>query len=175
MRRLTLILLILLAIGGVADGSLYYVRYVSAAGAPTPSPGAMTIYEVANGNAGGLTVVHQFENLQATPVWAFTDVVPGSGSTQYHVRDMPAIPTGFAGQVVLSADNPFSAQVLGYDYPFTATATATATATGTATATSTRTATATVTPTPTRTATATATATRTATATPWTVILPIVK
>jgi hypothetical protein len=173
MRRLTLVLLVLLALGAGVDGTLAYTRYVLAApDAPTPGPGAATVYEVVNGNAAPLVVSHQFENLQLTPVFSFSDTVPASGSTEYHVNAMPAIPTNWAGQVVLSADSPFDAAVIGYDYP---------TATPTATASSTATASATMTASPSRTSTASPSPTRTftpsTTPTPTRVVvwLPIVK
>ncbi len=181
MRRLTLILLVLLAVGATTDASLYYVRYVSAADAPTPSPGAMTIYQVDNPGVSGLLVQHDFSNAQATPVYSFSDTVPASASTQYHVRDMTQIPSPFEGQVVLSASQPFSAEVVPYDYPPTSTptnsptATATATASATNTATRTVTATATNSPTATRTATQTQTPTATSTPTPFRIVLPISK
>ncbi len=172
MRRLTLVLLILLALGGATDAGLYVVRVSQAADAPTPGPGGATVYEVTNPNAGSLLVSHQFENLQLTPVFTFSDAVPASSSSQYHVNTMPAIPTGFVGQVVLSADQPFDAAIVAYDYPSaTSTPTATATATRTASPTATRTATPTATASPTR----TNTPTRTATPTPFQVILPVVR
>ncbi len=150
MRRLGLLLLILLSLGGAAvEGGRYLVR-VSAADAPTPSPGAMTVYEVVNANGAPLSILHEIQNLQATPVWSFSDTVPAASSSQYHARDMAQIPSPFDGQVVLSADSPFTAAVVDYDYPPTATPTSTATRMATATASPTRTATATTTPTPTQ-------------------------
>ncbi len=169
MRRLTLVLLILLAVGGAADAGLYVVRVSQAADAPTPGPNAATIYEVVNGNASPLLVLHQIENLQATPVWSFSDTVPASSSAQYHARDMTQIPSPFEGQVVLSADSPFTAAVVAYDYPDTATPTPTATASRTATTTATSSATRTASPT--ATASPTHTATRTATPTPTRVVI----
>lgn len=144
-RRLTLVLLILLGVGGLTDAGLVYTRYVAAApDAPTPGPGGMTVYQVVNPNAAPLLVVHEIQNVELTPVFAFEDTVAANGSAQYHARDMAAIPTGFEGQVALSADSPFAAEVVGYDYPPSVTPTATATATPTQTATPTST------PTPTR-------------------------
>jgi hypothetical protein len=168
MRRLTLVMLVLLAVGGAVDAGLAYNRFavvVSAAGAPTPSPGAMTIYEVQNPNAAPLLVSHEIQNVQLTPVFTFSDTVPASASAQYHVRDMPAIPTSWTGQVVLSADQPFTANVAGYDYV----ATATPTNSPTATATASRTATTTASP------TRTATPTSTSTPTPFRTVVPLVK
>ncbi len=171
MRRLALLLLVLLSLGGAAVEGGRYVVQVSAADAPTPGPGGSTVYEVVNANASSLVVSHQFENLQLTPVFSFSDAVPASSSSQYHVNEMPAIPTGFVGQVVLSADSPFDAAVIGYDYPPTSTPPATATASATATRTATMTASPTATASPTR----TNTPTRTATPTPFRRVLPVIK
>jgi hypothetical protein len=109
----------------------------------------MTVYEVANPNAAPLYVVHEIQNSQATPVWAFGDTVAANASSQYHARDMTSLPAGFVGQVMLSAASPFTAEVVAFDYPDTATPTPTATRTATRTASPTRTATPTSTSTPT--------------------------
>lgn len=169
MRRLTLLLLILLALGAGVDTTLGYVGFVSGAGAPTPGPGGMTIYQVDNPNGASINVQHLFSNSSATPVYSFYATVVPSVSAQYHVRDIAGVPSPFAGSVQLSASQPFTAEVVSFDYPNTATPTPTATASptppATATATVTRTATPTATPTP----------TRTATPTPFQVILPVYK
>lgn len=170
MRRLTLALLILLAVGGLTDASLAYTRFVAAApDAPTPGPRAKTVYQVDNPNAEPLVTTHDITNLELTPVFTFVDTVPANSSTQYHVRDMPQIPEPFEGEVAITSDQPFTAEVVGYDYPPTDTPTPTNTATATATATGTATATAT------RTATRTATPTATSTPTPFRVVVPLVK
>jgi hypothetical protein len=137
--------------------------------APTPSAGAMTIYSVTNPNATDLLVEHVFTNT-AGFYHSFTSTVLAGRTAEYHVRDVAAIPSPFEGSLTLNADQPFTAEVVGYDYPGGPSPTATATSAGPPTATATRTATRTSTRTPTASSTPTRTAvlapTQTATFTP---------
>ena len=118
--------------------------FVSAA-APTPSPGAMTIYQVSNPNASELETTHTFINALSTPVYTMNQSVPAVSTAVYHVRDIPQVVSPFNGSVRIEADMPFSAEVVDYDYPPTNTPTNTPTRTPTVTPTLTRT----PTPTPT--------------------------
>ena len=130
------------------------------AAAPTPSPGAMTIYQVTNPNQVSLYTQHTFyKGTSPTPVYEFFSTVPISSTLSYHVSTMPQITSPFTGSVVISASLPFTAEVTGYDYPSTSTPTVTRTNT----------------PTVTRTVTATATRTATPTATRVVVTLPVIK
>jgi hypothetical protein len=130
-----LVLLALLALGTAAIGGSRFTVLVSAASAPTPGPNAQTVYQVDNPSGAPLVVSHLFTNAQATPVFSFNSTVPASSSAQFHLRDMPQIPYGTDGQVMLSADSLFTAAVVDYDYPPTSAPTPTANASPTRTVT----------------------------------------
>lgn len=81
-----------------------------------PGPGAMTVYRVTNPNAERLRVVHRFyDGLGFSH--SLSDSVRPARSKRYHVRDVPAVPSRWQGWAELTADRPFSAEVVGYDYP----------------------------------------------------------
>jgi hypothetical protein len=121
---------------------------------PTPGSGAETVYSVYNGNTTALAVLHTFKDAGGNPVYQFEDSLPPNSNNQYHVADMAQIPSPFSGTVVVSADQQFTASVIGYDYPdariptLTPTPIVLPTATRTSTPTPTRTVLPTATPTP---------------------------
>ncbi len=143
--------------------------------APSLATTQTTVYRISHSNSTTLVVTHTFHDTTAT-VWTFGDTIPAYGSRDFHVRDMPAIPSPWVGWVTLDSDQPFTAILVGYDgetpTPGGATPTLTATAPPTLTATpsrtptvsptSTRTVRPTRTPRPTRTRLPTRTATPTA-------------
>ncbi len=118
---------------------------------PTPGTGAATVYEVVNPNAQPITVYHVITNTAAF-LYAFTSTIPSSSTLTVRLKDIAAVPSPFDGSMTLTSTMPFTASVVGYDYPPTATPTVTPTSTNT--------------PAPTQTATATVTATPTVTPTP---------
>ena len=123
--------IVVLFLLGVGIGSSTQMQ----AAISTPSPGAMTVYQVSNPNASALLTTHTFINAISTPVYVMNSTVPAVSTAVYHVRDMPQIVSPFNGSVRIEADMPFSAEVVDYDYPPTSTPTPTRTATPTATAT----------------------------------------
>lgn len=143
--------ILVLFVLGVGLGSSANIQ----AAVGTPSPGAMSVYQVSNPNASALITTHTFINAQTTPVYTMVNSVPAVSTAVYHVRDIPQVVSPFNGNVRIEADMPFSAEVVDYDYPSTNTPTVT----------------------PTRTPTVVPTATRTATPTPTHVVilLPILK
>lgn len=105
----------------------------------TPGPGAMSIYEVTNPNANTLTVQQTFNGPNGFTYSLWSQVPPNSSRT-IHVSNIPQIPSPFNGTVQITADGPFTAQIIGYDYPpssVTATPTTTVRLTTTATPTAT--------------------------------------
>jgi hypothetical protein len=133
---------------------------------PTPTaPGAATIYTVTNANTMGLLVNHTHTQDSGVVVLVFSDTVPAGTTIQYRVIDMPAIPSPYVGSLLLEADQPFLAEVVGYTYPPTATPTIIVTVTSSPTGT----------PTLTRTPTPTNTPSPTPTRTPFTINLPIIR
>ncbi|MCL5962194.1 MAG: hypothetical protein M1358_23250 [Chloroflexi bacterium] len=140
--------------------------------APTPGPGAMTVYSVTNPNPTDIVVHHIITNTNSF-YYDYYTTVPASTTVQYRFGDIAGVPSPFTGSMTLQSDQPFTADVVGYDYTtptntptVTRTPTATATRTPTPTRTSTPTATRTPTPTPTGTWVPPATSTPSATATP---------
>jgi hypothetical protein len=126
-----------------------------AAAIPTPTgAGAASIYTITNPNIGAILVRHVFTQTGDGTTFAFTAAVAGSTTVTYHVIDMPEIPSPWNGTVTLECDQPFTAEIIGFDYPATPTATPTVTALPT------------VPPTPTMTPNPTATPSPTATSTP---------
>lgn len=111
---------ILLGIGSPAED----VRAIYLA-APTPGPGAMTIYAVTNSNTTTLNLQHTVTDGSGFQ-YTFASQIPPQTTVQYHVRDIPQIPSPFQGSVSLRGDVPFTAQIVGYDYPATGTPTVTA-------------------------------------------------
>jgi hypothetical protein len=149
----------LLCILALAFAAQSIISNVSAA-APTPSPGAMTIYQISHSNPVPLSLQQAFyRDGNATPVYQFSDTIPISTTKQYHVNSMAQIVSPFSGTLIISAPLPFTAEVIGYDYPPTSTPTITPTRTAS----------------PTASPTATASPTRTPTATPIRTVLPIRK
>lgn len=95
-----------------------------AASVPTPGPGAMTVYNISNANATTLNVQNVISNSSGFS-YTFWNQVPANSSVVVHVRDIAQVPSPFNGQVQLYADQPFTAQITGYDYPSGPAATAT--------------------------------------------------
>jgi hypothetical protein len=159
--RLRLLLLI-----GVVVG-IAVALFISRAGTiPTlaqvgSGASGMTVYRVTNPNAVPLDVEHVISDNNGFR-YSFWAQVPAGQAADYHLRDMPQVPSPFQGAVNLSANLPFTAQIIGTDpaaTPGTATPSPSPTPVLTATATAVL---------PTATASPTATATRppaTATAT----------
>ena len=161
---LTLLTAVLLAVSQIAGGTPAAAATWLPAAAPTPGPGAMSIYTVTNGNASPVSIQHSFVNKSGVTIYAFTSSVPAQATSEYHVRDITQVPSPFDGSVTLSGSLQFTAQVVGYDYPSagptpTATATSTATRTNTPAPASTATPTRTSTPGPASTPTMTPTPT----------------
>ncbi|HEX5414446.1 MAG TPA: hypothetical protein VFZ25_02195 [Chloroflexota bacterium] len=91
--------------------------------APSPSPSAavtvpngMTVYSVANPGQEPLRVEHVITNASGFR-YAFWSDVPPRGTGVYHLRDMTPVPHPFQGTLTLYANQPFTAQLVGYDYP----------------------------------------------------------
>jgi hypothetical protein len=76
----------------------------------------MTIYAVTNPNAVPLRVHHLITG-PAGFRYAFDSTIPPRSTAEYHLRDMDRVPHPFAGTVTLTADKPFTAQIVGYDRP----------------------------------------------------------
>ncbi|MBX6771944.1 MAG: hypothetical protein IRY83_09480, partial [Chloroflexi bacterium] len=120
----------------VASTRPHFARATTlAATAPTPGPGAMTIYAVTNQSTVTLNLQHIFSDSSGF-YYSFTSQIPPSSTVEYHVKDMPQVPSPFQGSLTLRGDQNFTAQIVGYDYPsVTPTATASTVATVTPTAT----------------------------------------
>lgn len=90
----------------------------SAAVVPTPGPGAMTVYQVENANCGGSDLIISSNITDTLGFSEFVTHTVGVGSiSQIHLRDLPSVPSPFTGAMTISADQPFIAEVVGYDYP----------------------------------------------------------
>jgi hypothetical protein len=76
----------------------------------------MTVYTVTNLSGAVLNVEHVFANDSGFS-YSFWSQVPAGGSATYHVRDISQVPRSFQGTLNLYADQPFSVQIVGYDYP----------------------------------------------------------
>lgn len=86
------------------------------AAAPTPGPGAMTVYSITNPNSATLNVQQVISDSNGFSYTLWSDIPAGSTIT-YHLRDIPQIPSPFQGTLTLYASQPFTAQIVGYDYP----------------------------------------------------------
>ncbi len=91
---------------------------------PTPGTGAATVYEVVNPNTQTITVYHVITNTAAF-LYAFTSTIPSSSALTVRLRDLAAVPASFEGSMTLTSTMPFTASIVGYDYPPTPTPTAT--------------------------------------------------
>ncbi len=76
----------------------------------------MTVYRVANSNSVDLDIQHVIANASGFS-YTFRSRVPANSVTTYHLRDIAQVPSPFQGSVTLSADLPFAAEIVGYDYP----------------------------------------------------------
>ncbi len=85
------------------------------AGAPTPGPGAMTVYSIANPNSVTLNVQQVVSDSNGFN-YTFWSQIPAGSTVTYHLRDIPQIPSPFQGTLTLYASQPFTAQIVGYDY-----------------------------------------------------------
>ncbi len=141
--------------------------------APTPGPGAMTDYTVTNSNSVTITVENVFTNTTGFS-YVFWSTIPANSTANFYLSQISQIPSPFTGTLNLYSNQPFTAQVTGYDYPgsptVTPTATPTSNASPTATATSPVLGTATATPTATATSPVLGTVTATPTAPPSSVL-----
>ena len=81
-----------------------------------PGPGAMTVYVITNPGASAVNV----ENVLTSSSnfrYVFWVNVPASSTVTCHLRDIPQVPYSFQGTLTLYASSPFSAALVGYDYP----------------------------------------------------------
>lgn len=83
---------------------------------PTPGQGAMSIYEIENPNSTPLTVTANITNGLGVDYYE-TQIVNSCSINTFNLRDISGVPSPFAGAMTLKADSPFSATVVGYDYP----------------------------------------------------------
>lgn len=84
---------------------------------PAPPPvRLMTVYAVTNPQAVDLTVEHVISDASGF-THRFWSQVPAGGTVEYHLRDMPEVPSPFDGSVTLSAELPFTAAIVGSDPP----------------------------------------------------------
>jgi hypothetical protein len=85
---------------------------------PQPDPlgrRPMTVYAVGNPNPAAITVEHVITNTEGFR-HSFTSSVGAGEVAEYHLRDIPEVPSPFLGAMTLSAGLPFTASVVGYDY-----------------------------------------------------------
>ena len=115
--RIALLIALLLVGSRLTGGTARAMATWLPSVAPTPGPGAMSIYSLGNGTASPISVRHDFVDKNGSTLYTFTASVPARGTAEYHVRDMTGLPSPFDGWVNLSADVQFTAQVTGYDYP----------------------------------------------------------
>jgi len=85
------------------------------AAAPTPGPGAMTVYSITNPNSVTLSVQQVVSDSNGFN-YTFWSQIPAGSAVTYHIRDIPQIPSPFQGTLMLYASQPFTAQIVGYDY-----------------------------------------------------------
>jgi hypothetical protein len=116
--KATLVVLVVLATLLAGRGDVGRVRAFPLAG-PTPGPGAMTVYAVSNPNSSALGVIHVFSNSSGFSYTLLSEV-PGRSTATYHVSRIPQVPSPFTGSVFLFAGLPFTARIVGYDYPTSA-------------------------------------------------------
>jgi len=83
---------------------------------PSPGPKAMTVYAVTNPNNTDLDVQHVLTDASGFH-YEFWSHVLANTTVEYHLRDIPAVPSPFTGDLKLSANQPFTARIVGYDYP----------------------------------------------------------
>ncbi|HEX5414447.1 MAG TPA: hypothetical protein VFZ25_02200 [Chloroflexota bacterium] len=85
---------------------------------PAPASGsvAMTVYAITNPNQTPLNVQQVFADSSGFN-YTFSSTIPSGGTTTYHVRDIPQIPSPFQGTLTIYASQTFTAQIVGYDYP----------------------------------------------------------
>ena len=84
--------------------------------APKPAVGAMTIYAVTNPNRVPIDVLQVISDGKGFS-FTFSQRIPPGATNQFHLRNMPQVPSPFKGAVKLSANLPFTARIVGYDYP----------------------------------------------------------
>ena len=77
-------------------------------------PAGMSVYRVTNANSGVLSIQHDFTDGKGF-TYSFRSQVPPGAYEEYHLRDMPQIPSPFEGTVFLAADLPFAAEIAYYD------------------------------------------------------------
>jgi hypothetical protein len=82
----------------------------------TPPVRLMTVYTVTNPQAVDLTVEHVISDASGFQ-HRFWSQVPAGGTVDYHLRDMPEVPSPFDGSVTLAAELPFTATIAGGDPP----------------------------------------------------------
>lgn len=76
----------------------------------------MTVYSVTNPGATPLRVEHVITNAAGFR-YSFWSQVPAGATSLYHLRDLPQVPSPFKGTVTLYSTGPFTARIVGYDYP----------------------------------------------------------
>ena len=115
--RSKLTIIALLAIVGVFVGSSRSGRaFADTSASLTPGPGAMTIYSVTNPNSTPVNVQHVISDGSGFN-YSFWSQVPAGGTAVYHLESIPQIPSPFQGTLNLYGNQPFAAQIVGYDYP----------------------------------------------------------
>ncbi|MHB1415124.1 MAG: hypothetical protein ACYC1C_07705 [Chloroflexota bacterium] len=76
----------------------------------------MTVYAVTNPNPTELDVRHVFTDSSGFH-HEFLSRVPADSTVEYHLRDISGVPSPFLGELKISTNEPFTAQIVRYDYP----------------------------------------------------------
>lgn len=77
----------------------------------------MSVYVITNPNDADITVQHTVVGNAGGQPYYFWSEIPARSAVEIHTRDVVQLPDGFSGVVTLSAIDPFSAEIVGYDYP----------------------------------------------------------
>ena len=115
MSRLLVIILVLVGLGA-------WLVPVSAApllgplAAPTPLPGAMSVYQITNPNAFPVIFTQEFRDQSGALTFSMTDSLAGNETKVYHVRDISQIPSPWQGGLDITATQPFTGDITDFDY-----------------------------------------------------------
>lgn len=110
----TIIILVVLAVTGSIGPP--EPTQASVQGLPSPGPGAMTVYAITNPGASAVTVENVLTN-SSNFRYVFWVNLPANSTVTCHLRDIPQVPNSFQGTLTLYASSPFTAAIVGYDYP----------------------------------------------------------
>jgi hypothetical protein len=119
----TSIVVVIFAIGFLLGISVLYKRFDTARGkhiglarnhALSAPAGSMTVYAVTNPNIAALDLKHTFTDGFGFEYIMWT-LLPAGTMREFHLRDLPQIPSPFQGYVNLEAPETFIAKVTGYD------------------------------------------------------------